>query len=106
MYADSTAVIGPLSREAEPHAYDLCVDHARTFTVPRGWSVMTTPTPLAPEDDVLALAKALGGQDSTGERSRFSRVAPADADTAAPARRARAAGEGRHLSVVRSPRDD
>lgn len=74
--------------------------------MPRGWSVMTTPTPLAPEDDVLALAKALGGQDGHGERSRFSRSAPAASDAAPERRRARAAGEGRHLSVVRSPRDD
>ncbi|MCT1866726.1 DUF3499 domain-containing protein [Dermabacter sp. p3-SID358] len=59
VYADSTAVIGPLSRESEPHSYDLCASHAASFTAPKGWTVVTAPAPLAPEDDVLALARVL-----------------------------------------------
>ncbi len=62
VYADSTAVIGPLSRESEPHSYDLCASHAASFTAPRGWTVVTAPAPLEPEDDVLALARALAGE--------------------------------------------
>ena len=31
-YADSTAVIGPLSEHREPHAYDLCDLHAEQLT--------------------------------------------------------------------------
>lgn len=40
VYADSTAVIGPLSVHAEPHAYDLCEQHARSMTPPRGWEIV------------------------------------------------------------------
>ena len=36
-YADSTAVIGPLSEHREPHAYDLCDLHAEQLTAPQGW---------------------------------------------------------------------
>ena len=39
-YGDSTAVLGPLSTQAEPHAYDLCEVHAERLTVPRGWQVV------------------------------------------------------------------
>ena len=55
VYADSTAVIGPLSRESEPHTYDLCASHAASFTAPRGWTVVTAPAP-------LALARALADE--------------------------------------------
>lgn len=40
VYSDSTAVIGPLSVHAEPHAYDLCVPHAQRMTPPRGWEIV------------------------------------------------------------------
>ena len=60
IYADSTAVLGPLATFAEPHAYDLCEFHARKLTVPNGWSVIkeeisqsgSGPT----EDDLMAIA--------------------------------------------------
>lgn len=39
-YADSTAVIGPLSTYREPHAYDLCEFHAERLTAPQGWEVV------------------------------------------------------------------
>jgi len=63
VYADSTAVLGPLATYAEPHCYDLCAEHAERLTAPRGWEVMR----LAPEahaigpsdDDLLALADAV-----------------------------------------------
>ena len=44
-YADSTVVIGPLSRRAEPHTYDLCGEHARRTTAPRGWEVLRLALP-------------------------------------------------------------
>lgn len=44
-YADSTVVIGPLARRAEPHTYDLCEDHARRTTAPRGWEVLRLELP-------------------------------------------------------------
>src|SRR3954447_18192342 len=38
VYADSTAVGGPLATHAEPHCYDLCEAHAGRLTAPRGWA--------------------------------------------------------------------
>jgi len=39
-YADSMAVLGPLSQKAEPHSYDLCDRHADRLSVPQGWQVI------------------------------------------------------------------
>jgi hypothetical protein len=40
VYADSMAVLGPLSQSAEPHSYDLCERHAERLSAPRGWQVV------------------------------------------------------------------
>jgi hypothetical protein len=40
VYADSMAVLGPLSQRAEPHSYDLCATHAERLSVPQGWQVI------------------------------------------------------------------
>lgn len=48
VYADSMAVLGPLSQIAEPHSYDLCAVHADRLSVPQGWSVLRISQP--PED--------------------------------------------------------
>jgi len=40
VYADSMAVLGPLSQKAEPHSYDLCTKHAERMSVPQGWQVI------------------------------------------------------------------
>lgn len=63
-YADSAMVIGPLSRRAEPHTYDLCGDHAAAMTAPKGWEVLRLELPERYEpvpgpDDLLAVADAL-----------------------------------------------
>lgn len=62
MYADSTAVLGPLATYAEPHCYDLCAQHAARLTVPLGWEVLRlelpSETPLN-KDDLYALANAV-----------------------------------------------
>jgi hypothetical protein len=62
VYADQTAVLGPLATYAEPHAYDLCLEHSERLSAPRGWEVLR----LAHEDphahssdDLLALADAV-----------------------------------------------
>ncbi|MNW54428.1 hypothetical protein D3C74_320290 [compost metagenome] len=63
VYADSTAVLGPLAHMAEPHSYDLCAEHAERLTAPRGWEVVrltqhfeeTGPS----DDDLSALAEAV-----------------------------------------------
>ncbi|WP_460463607.1 DUF3499 domain-containing protein [Arthrobacter pigmenti] len=63
VYADSTAVLGPLATYAEPHCYDLCAGHANRLTVPRGWEVLRLALPETPAepnpDDLLALAEAV-----------------------------------------------
>ena len=63
MYADQTAVLGPLATYAEPHAYDLCESHSERLSAPRGWEVMRlAPDPASLEptsDDLLALADAV-----------------------------------------------
>lgn len=39
-YADSMAVLGPLSLTPEPHSYDLCSRHAERLSAPQGWQVV------------------------------------------------------------------
>lgn len=63
VYADQTAVLGPLSTRAEPHAYDLCREHAERLSAPRGWEVVRLAReyvdPGPSNDDLLALADAV-----------------------------------------------
>jgi hypothetical protein len=63
VYADSTAVVGPLAAFAEPHSYDLCDQHARSLTAPRGWEVVRYDGEFEPPppstDDLVALAEAV-----------------------------------------------
>ncbi len=48
---------------AEPHAYDLCTNHAQSLTVPRGWQVIRLQTEFDPalpsDDDLLAIVEAV-----------------------------------------------
>ena len=92
VYADSTAVLGPLATLAEPHSYDLCTAHAERLTAPRGWEVVrltpqfipTGPTP----DDLSALA------DAVREAGRVRRPAENEATAVETSRRG-------HLRVLR-----
>ena len=63
VYAESTAVLGPLAMYAEPHCYDLCQAHSERLTAPRGWEVVRLapdPDSMAPNsDDLEALANAV-----------------------------------------------
>lgn len=63
VYADQTAVLGPLATYAEPHTYDLCGVHSQRMSAPQGWSVLRlAPDPATVEpsrDDLLALADAV-----------------------------------------------
>lgn len=62
VYADSTAVLGPLATYAEPHTYDLCSEHAERLVAPRGWEVIRLapdPAALGPSsDDLLEIGRA------------------------------------------------
>ncbi len=96
VYADSTAVVGPLATQAEPHSYDLCNRHAHRLTAPRGWEVVRCEGEFGPpqhtSDDLTALAEAVR------EAGRADRRVPA----------VPAGGTGRrgHLRVLPGPVDD
>lgn len=74
VYADQTAVVGPLATFAEPHTYDLCLDHADRLTAPRGWEIVRLSgeyvEPEPSHDDLLALANAVreAGRPRLGEQ--------------------------------------
>jgi hypothetical protein len=98
VYADSTAVIGPLAASAEPHSYDLCDTHARTLTAPRGWEVVRPegefdPPPPVP-DDLVALADAVREPRGAVRRRDPSHTPP---------RARRPASERSHLRVLPPP---
>jgi hypothetical protein len=63
VYADSTAVLGPLGLRAEPGCYDLCRAHSQSLSAPRGWDVIRLPLdetqPTYSSDDLMALADAV-----------------------------------------------
>lgn len=67
VYADQTAVLGPLAATRVPGAHDLCGDHAERTSVPRGWEVIRLPLEEVSstdpgtdeDDDLLALADAV-----------------------------------------------
>ena len=64
VYADSTAVLGPLATYPEPHCYDLCLEHSERLTAPRGWQVVRLSPPESgrrtpSSDDLEALALAV-----------------------------------------------
>ena len=63
IYADSTAVLGPLATFSEPHSYDLCETHGKRLTVPNGWNVIKEESSLdaagPSDDDLMAIADAV-----------------------------------------------
>ncbi|AKK02525.1 DUF3499 domain-containing protein [Corynebacterium epidermidicanis] len=62
-YAESTAVIGPLAPNSEPHSWDLCLEHAEKITAPLGWELVRVGSDLDDadwdDDDLTALAEAV-----------------------------------------------
>jgi hypothetical protein len=97
VYADQTAVLGPLATYAEPHAYDLCEKHSERLSAPRGWEVMRLapdPTTLGPtSDDLLALADAV---------REAARPVPPPAQVAPAAETGRETARRGHLRVLSS----
>ncbi|MCR5976980.1 DUF3499 family protein [Gordonia jinghuaiqii] len=84
VYSESTAVIGPLATSVEPHSWDLCDDHARRITVPRGWEMLRSErgfsAPPAEDQELTALAEAVreAGAVAGGGRPRFVDRGPVD----------------------------
>lgn len=70
VYADSTAVVGPLPAVQEPHAWDLCAAHALRITAPRGWDLVRHPDidTSAEDSDLTALLDAVTGGPVGGRR--------------------------------------
>jgi hypothetical protein len=101
VYAESTAVLGPLAMYAEPHSYDLCTQHAGSLTVPRGWEVLRLAMPSTPPepgpDDLLALANAVREAAAVPEASEPRTAPPAvEPPLVEGARRG-------HLRILREP---
>ena len=98
VYADSTAVLGPLATYAEPHCYDLCQAHAERLTAPRGWEVVRLDIEaeaLLPSiDDLEALANAVREAARVPEQAPPEH-APLPPDTVEVGRRG-------HLRMLRS----
>ena len=64
VYADSTAVLGPLAVTPVPGAFDLCATHAARTSVPSGWEVIRLPLDRRrreeeTDDELVALANAV-----------------------------------------------
>ncbi len=102
VYSDSTAVVGPLATYAEPHSYDLCEEHARRLTVPKGWEVVRHEgeysLPMPSSDDLEALA------DAVREAARPERRTLAvDAGSSTGDRPDSGTGRRGHLRVIPSP---
>lgn len=95
VYAEQTAVLGPLATYAEPHSYDLCTLHAGRLTAPRGWDIVRIEAPEGappPADDLVALAEAV--------RERRDRPAMESAPSAYPEPSTEAPRRG-HLRILR-----
>lgn len=90
IYADSTAVLGPLATFSEPHSYDLCDAHGKRLTVPNGWTVIKEESGEEnhgpSDDDLMAIADAVreaaasqenaekySGQEVTPEQNQLGR---------------------------------
>jgi hypothetical protein len=92
VYADSTAVVGPLATYAEPHSYDLCEVHAARLTAPKGWEVVRLD------------ADAVGFTPSTDDLEALANaVREAARPTAAEQAAATEVGRRGHLRVLKSP---
>jgi len=91
IYAESTAVVGPLATYSEPHAYDLCEIHAQRLTVPNGWEVIRaqiSDNQSGPSnDDLMAIADAVREVAANRESLQDQSGAPSTPDHASLGRR-------------------
>ena len=103
VYADQTAVVGPLATYAEPHSYDLCDVHGQRLSAPRGWEVLRLapdPSTIPPsQDDLLALADAVR---EAGRPMVEATRSPVEAAAAGPNGAGRETARRGHLRVLTS----
>ena len=57
-YAQSTAFIGPLKSNNDPHSWDLCEHHAARITAPLGWELLRVDD-FEEDEELTALAEAV-----------------------------------------------
>jgi hypothetical protein len=105
--------VGPLATYAEPHTYDLCLDHAERLTVPRGWDVVRLDgdysEPALAADDLLALADAVreAGRPREAHPSSRQATSPPEAGAAGATGATGATGvEGGRRGHLRILRDE
>jgi hypothetical protein len=91
VYADSTAVLGPLATFAEPHCYDLCQSHSERLTAPRGWDVVRL------EPDASSLQPSSDDLEALADLVRQAARRPEDSSPAIEV------GRRGHLRVLRDP---
>ena len=89
VYAESSAVLGPLSPEQHPGGYDLCSEHSGELTVPQGWELIRLPgvDGTADEhepDDIMALARAVREMACSMTRSPPPAATQRQSPTACP----------------------
>jgi hypothetical protein len=99
IYADSTAVLGPLATYSEPHSYDLCESHGNRLTVPNGWTVIKEESSQVgqgpSDDDLMAIADAV--REVAAQSETFGQTA-----TAALSNEHASLGRRGHLRAVPS----
>ncbi|MGW5445257.1 DUF3499 domain-containing protein [Streptomyces asiaticus] len=109
VYADSTAVLGPLATYAEPHCYDLCSEHSERLTAPRGWEVVRLAVDSGPPrpsgDDLEALANAVREAARPQERAAGAAAGSGGSGGGHGGREGdpREVARRGHLRVLRSP---
>lgn len=109
-------MVGPLSVDQDPHAWDLCAAHALRITAPRGWELVRHPDidVSAEDSDLTALLDAVTGGPVGGRRppalvdaDRLRRLGVADPGSALAEVPADPADTSRpHLRVVQDPPRD
>lgn len=103
IYADSTAVLGPLATFSEPHSYDLCEVHGKRLTVPNGWTVIKEESSLSnngpSEDDLMAIADAVR---EVGNLRLSAELPDEETDSANPSNQDLSIGRRGHLRAVPS----
>lgn len=107
VYADQTAVLGRLASLAEPHTYDLCPEHARGLTAPRGWQLVRLTSTFEDADpyadDLLAVANAVRARPSpeaTRRPPEATRPAPPDPRSGPADAPSSQRGRRGHLRVI------
>ncbi|WP_127783828.1 DUF3499 domain-containing protein [Rhodococcus sp. X156] len=113
VYSDSTAVVGPLATNDEPHSYDLCETHATRLTVPRDWEVVRHVGGFAAQgpddDDLTALAEAVreAGRSGSAPQPRSGEARGSDTGGRSEQHPSAEATTGRrgHLRVLPDPND-